>query len=94
MSMKNNYSCDYEKRALAYNQAHANSLALEARGDFQGTRLALMRGIVDGGSTGACIGLFPAIYYRSLMPLARYSAAAGVSYAAFLGIASLYRFDI
>ena len=71
-----------------------NNMALQTLGDFQSTRLAVTRGIVEGGSVGLAIGLFPAVYQRSLRPMGAYGAAAGIAYASFLGIASLYRFDI
>ena len=89
-----NYDQDYQQKALQYNVARASKSQLQNRADFQSTRLAIMRGLVDGGSTGAAIGMFPAIYYRSLMPIPRYAGAVAASYAAFLGVASLYRFDV
>ena len=60
----------------------------------QSVQIAIMRGLIDGGSVGALLGLYPGIYRRSIVPIARYSVVAGVSYAGFLGIANMYRFDI
>ena len=74
--------------------ARMNAFQLNNKADFQSTKLAIMRGLVDGGSTGVAIGLFPAIYYRSLMPMPKAGAFLAISYASFLGIASLYRFDV
>ena len=71
-----------------------NSMALQTMGDFQSTRLAVTRGFVEGGSFGVVLGLFPAVYQRSLKPMGAYGVGAGIAYASFLGISSLYRFDI
>ena len=91
---KSNLDQSYEEKALAFNAANAGRFQLKNRAEFQSVKVAVGRGLLDGGQVGAAVGLFPAIYYRSLMPIGRYGAAFGLSYAAFLGISAQYRFDV
>ena len=89
-----NLDAEYQQKALEYNQSYAGGFQLSTTGDFQSTRLAVTRGLVEGGSLGVAVGVFPAVYQRSMRPLGKYGMGAGLAYASFLGIASLYRFDI
>lgn len=91
---KSNLDQSYQEKAHAFNQAQIGRFQLKNRAEFQSVKVAVCRGLLDGGQVGAAVGLFPAIYYRTLRPIPRYGAAFGITYAAFLGISAQYRFDV
>ncbi len=95
MAEKAQFDNNYEAKARAANQLAAKqNYFMQTRGEWQGTKLAVLNGALYGGMYGGAFGTLAAIQSRQMRLIPRYAAYVAVPYSAFLGISSLYRMDL
>ena len=89
-----NLDANYQKQALAYNQARSAGLGVYYRGHFQGTGQAFKIGFKDAFPVGAGLGVISGVYYRQIMHIPRVAMGFGLANGLLMMTSQLYRFEM